>query len=119
MSIKLFSPLWATVTTGAVGAGTWIYLSTVTRRREAFDDPMFFTIVVPVIALTAAVVSFAVPEKFWRWAMIPFAAQALVAFVQNPTANLMPLGLIAFAIFGGLCAIPAAVAALIRRKMMR
>jgi hypothetical protein len=94
-------------------------LSKVSHRREAFDDPLYFTTVLPVIAVTAAVVAFIVPEKPWRWAMIPFAAQALVAFVQNPTANLLPLGLIAFAIFGGLCAIPAAVAALIRRKMMR
>ena len=102
-----------------MGAATWIYLSTVSHRREAFDDPIYFTTVVPVIAATAAVVAFVVPEKPWRWAMIPFAAQALVAFAQNPTANLMPLGLIAFAIFGGLCAIPAVVAALIRRKVMR
>jgi hypothetical protein len=101
-----------------VGAGTWIYLSKVSHRREAFDDPIYFTTVLPAIAVTAAVVAFIVPEKPWRWAMIPFAAQALVAFVQNPTANLMPLGLIAFAIFGGLCAIPAVVAAAIRRKVM-
>lgn len=94
-------------------------MSKVSHRREAFDDPLYFTAVLPVIAVTAAVVAFIVPEKPWRWAMIPFGAQALVAFVQNPTANLLPLGLIAFAIFGGLCAIPAAVAAAIRRKVMR
>jgi hypothetical protein len=72
-----------------------------------------------LIAGTAAVVSFFVPEKPWRWAMIPFGAQALVAFFQNPTANLMPLGLIVFAIFGGLCAIPAAIGAMMGRKAMR
>jgi hypothetical protein len=107
------------VTTSAVGAATWIFLSTISHRREAFDDPAFFTIVLPAIALTAAAVSFVVPEKPWRWAMLPFAAQALVAIVQNPTANLMPLGLIAFAIFGGLCAIPAAVGAAIGRRVSR
>ena len=56
-------------------------MSKVSHRREAFDDPIYFTPVLPAVALTATVV--------------------------------------AFAIFGGLCAIPAAVAALIRRKAMR
>ena len=80
---------------------------------------MYFTIVLPVIAVTAAIVSFLVPEKPWRWAMIPFAAQALVAILQNPTANLMPLGLIMFAIFGGLCAIPAGLGAMAGRRFSR
>lgn len=78
---------------------------------------MFYTTVLPIVAAVATVVSFFIPEKPWRWAMIPFAAQALVAFVQNPTANLMPLGLIVFAIFGGLCALPALAGAFIGRKV--
>jgi hypothetical protein len=69
--------------------------------------------------VVACIVAFIVPEKPWRWAMIPFAAQALVAILQNPTANLMPLGLIMFAIFGGLCAIPAALAAMVGRRFAR
>jgi hypothetical protein len=107
------------LTTGAAGVATWLYLSHVSHRREAWDDPIYFTTVLPVIAVVAAIVSFLIPEKPWRWAMIPFAAQALVAILQNPTANLMPLGLIMFAIFGGLCAIPAWIAAMIGRRFAR
>ena len=107
------------MTTGAAGAATWLYLSHASHRRGAWDDPVFFTIVMPVIAVVAGIVSFLVPEKPWRWAMIPFAAQALVAFLQNPTANLMPLGLIMFAVFGGLCAIPAKLAAMAGKRFAR
>ena len=74
-----------------MGAATWFYVSHVGHRREAWDDPIYFTTVLPVIALAAAIVSFLVPEKPWRWAMIPFAAQALVAILQNPTGILCPL----------------------------
>ena len=117
--IKLFQPPWAALTTGAVGAATWFYVSQVGHRREAWDSPIYFTTVLPIVAGTAAIVSFFVPEKPWRWAMIPFAAQALVAFLQNPTANLMPLGLIVFAFFGGLCAIPAKVGAMAGKRFAR
>jgi hypothetical protein len=107
------------LSTAAIGAATWFYVSQVGHRREAWDDPAYFTIALPLIAGAAAVVSFFVPEKPWRWAMIPFGAQALVTFFQNPTANLMPLGLIVFAIFGALCAIPAAIGAMIGRRVAR
>ena len=107
------------MTTGAAGVATWLYLSHVSHRREAWDDPIYFTTVLPVIAVVAAIVSFLVPEKPWRWAMIPFAAQALVAFVQNPTANLMPLGLIMFAVFGGFGVIPAKLAAMAGKRFAR
>jgi len=113
------APLWATATTGAVGAVLWVYVSQVGHRREAWDSPIYFSTVLPVIAVVAAIVAFIVPEKPWRWAVIPFAAQALVAFLQNPTANLMPLGLIMFAVFGGLCAIPATLAAMAGRRFAR
>jgi hypothetical protein len=117
--MRFLRPVWAAATTSAVGAATWFYVSQVSHRHEAWDDEIYFTTVLPVIAAVAAIVAFIVPEKPWRWAMIPFAAQALVAFLQNPTANLMPLGLIMFAIFGGLCAIPAALAAMAARRFRR
>jgi hypothetical protein len=97
----------------------WLYVSHVGHRREPWDDPIYFTTVMPVIAVVAAIVSFIVPDRPWRWAMISFAAQALVAFLQNPTANLMPLGLIMFAVFGGVCAIPAVLAAMAGRWFAR
>jgi hypothetical protein len=88
----------------------------VTHRREAWDAPLYFTLVFPLIAAMAGVIAFIEPRMAWRWAAIPFGAQALVAIVKDPTANLMPLGLIVFAILGGLCAIPASLIAWLRRR---
>ena len=112
-------PLWASATTTGVGAATWVYTAWVGGRREAWDSELYFLFVIPAIALMAAVVAFFVPDRFWRWAMLPFAGQALVAFIQNPTANLLPIGLLVFALHGALCIIPAAAGAAIGRRVAR
>jgi hypothetical protein len=113
---SFFSPLWATLVAFAVGASTWWYVAAVTHRREAWDADLYFTMAFPAIAVVAMVLAFLYPSKPWRWAMIPFGAQALAALVKDPTANLLPLGLIMFAILGGLCAIPATVVARLRAR---
>jgi len=66
--------------------------------------------------VTVAVVAYLVPVRVWRWAMFPFWAQALVAFLQNPTANLLPLGLIVFSMFGAVCLVPASIGAQMGRR---
>lgn len=62
---------------------------------------------------------FLVPERAWRWAFVPFGAQALVGIFQNPTANLLPIGLIVFAFFGVACLVPAYIGAKLARVMRR
>jgi hypothetical protein len=116
---KFFAPAWATIVAAAVGACTWWYVAAVTHRREAWDADLYFTMAFPVIAIVAVVLAFLYPWKPWRWAMIPFGAQAVAGFVKDPTANLLPLGLIMFAILGGLCAIPAAFVARLRVRFFR
>ncbi len=101
------------------GAGSWLYIAQVSGRREPWDDEIYFTAVMPALGLVAAVLGVLVPEKPWRWGLVPFGAQAAAAFVQNPTGSLMPLGVIAFAIFGGICAIPAYGGAFVRRLVTR
>lgn len=115
----MFQPIWATLVTAAVGAATLIVVAMFGGRREAWDSELYWVFLMPAIALTAFLVSFKVPVRAWRWAMFPFGAQALVAFVQNPTANLLPLGLIAFFIFGALCLSPARLGALAAKKLSR
>ena len=115
----MFQPLWAVLTSAAVGAGTWLYVAQVGNRREAWDSEVYFTLAIPLIGLTAAVISFFVPSRYWRWAMFPFGGQALAGVLQNPTGSLLPLGLIMFGIFGALCLIPAAVGAAIGRKFAK
>jgi hypothetical protein len=112
-----FAPAWASVLTAVLGASTWWYVSAVTHRREAWDAPLYFTVAMPLIAGVAAVLAFLHPSRPWRWAMIPFGAQAAVAVAKDPGASLLPLGFIAFAVLGGLCAIPAVFVAWLRRRL--
>jgi hypothetical protein len=115
----MFQPLWASVVTLGVGAATWIAVAIFGGRSEAWDSELYFA-ALPLIGLTAGVVSYFAPARFWRWAFFPFLAQAVVMFAmglaEGAGANLLPLGLIVFAIFGAFCAIPAAIGAAAGRK---
>jgi hypothetical protein len=98
------------------GAAGWAGVSLFTGRREAWDSELYFTVLLPATAAVAAVLGFAVPQRTWRWAMTPYAAQAVVAFVQNPMAGLLPIGLVVFAVFGALCLLPAWAGGALRRR---
>lgn len=115
----MFQPLWASLVTLGVGAATWIVVAMFGGRREAWDSELYFA-ALPVIGLTAGVVSYLAPARFWRWACFPFLGQAVVMLAQGASggagASLLPLGLIVFAILGALCTIPAAVGAAAGRK---
>jgi hypothetical protein len=47
------------------------------------------------------------------------AALAVVAFVQNPTGSLMPMGLLVCAFYGAFCLLPAWAGAAVRRRVDR
>ncbi len=100
-----------------VGAVGWLGISQLTHRREAWDSDLYFSWFLPSVALVIAGLAFFAPERAWRWAFMPFGAQALAATVQNPGANLLPLGLIVFALYGALCLIPAKLGVALRRRL--
>jgi hypothetical protein len=113
----MFQPLWASLTTLGVGAATWIVVAMYGGRREAWDSELYFVTALPVIALTAGIVSYLIPVRTWRWAMFPFAAQAIVMVLRDPSsASMLPFGLIMFAIFGAMCLIPARIGVAAARK---
>ena len=99
---------------GAVG---WVAISQVSARREAWDSELYFSWFLPSIAIVVGALAYFAPERAWRWAFVPFAAQAVVAFAQNPTANLLPLGLLVFAFYGALCLIPVKIGTALRRRL--
>lgn len=111
--------LAAAVVAVAAGVATWFYVAHVSHRREAWDSEIYFTTALPALGLLIAGLGFAVPARPWRWAFLPFAGQAAAAFVQNPTANLLPAGLIVFGFFGAVCLAPAYAGAWVRRAIRR
>jgi len=102
-----------------VGALVWFYVASASGRREAWDSDLYWSLGMPVVGLCAALFGFLSPQRPWRWGMAPLAAQTVVAFVRDPTANLLPLGLIVFAVLGGLCSIPAYIGAAMGRRLVR
>jgi hypothetical protein len=103
----------------AAGAVGWIAIGLSTGRTEAWDSGRYFSIFLPAVALVVGAIAFLAPERPWRWAFAPFGGQAAVAFVQNPTASLMPLGLIVFAFYGALCVVPAKLGSGLRHRLER
>jgi len=107
------------LTATALGSVVWLWVVHQSGRREAWDSELYFSRGLPIVALSAAVFGYLDPDRPWRWGMAPFAGQAIVAFARHPGGNLLPLGLVTFAIFGALCSVPAYLAARIRRVIAR
>lgn len=113
------SDRWAYVFAAFIGAASWLGVSLTTGRREAWDHEMYFTLALPALWFLSAGLGFMAPARAWRWGIVPFAAQAIVMIVQEPGGNLVPLGLILFAAFGAIAAVPAQVGGWIRRWVER
>jgi len=95
------------VIAAASGAAVWIILSKVSHRREAWDSELYFLIGIPVVCVVAACLAYIEPERSWRWAVTPFAAQAIWMVVSQGLGNMFPLGLVVFFVLS----IPALLAA--------
>jgi hypothetical protein len=117
--MSTLSAKWAYAIAAVAGAAGWIAIAQVAGRREAWDSELYFTWFLPSLALIIAALAFWNPDRIWRWAFVPFAAQALVAFAQNPTGSLMPMGLVVFGIYGAVCLVPAWAGAAMRRRVDR
>lgn len=91
----------------ALGAAIWIGISTVSGRREAWDSGIYFTLGMPAACLLSFVLGVVEPARSWRWGVAPFAGQFLSLLVMQGVGNLLPLGVIVFAILS----IPAVITA--------
>jgi hypothetical protein len=95
----------------------WVVVARLAHRREAWDSAIYFSALLPALALLVAVLGFLSPRGAWRWAVLPFAAQALVMMAQSGDWSLLPLGLLLFAFFAAVCSVPASLGSLVRRSM--
>ena len=116
--VKLPLAVAATIATVA-GALGWIGIASLTHRREAWDSDLYWTWFAPSLAVVLVGLGFFSPQKAWRLGYFPFAGQAVVMFVQNPTGSMFPMGLILLAIYGAIFSLPARLGAAIRNRLDR
>jgi peptidoglycan/LPS O-acetylase OafA/YrhL len=90
-----------------VGAADWELVRQLGSRREAWDDPVYWQFGLPLLVLTAFLLGLVWRERPWRWAVWLMAGQAswslLLAVGQDGIPNLLPLGLLMFALLGIPC----------------
>jgi len=91
----------------SLGAAIWIGIVTVSGRREAWDSGAYFAIGIPAACLLSFVLGVVEPVRSWRWGLAPFAGQFLSLLIMEGVGNLLPLGVIVFAILS----IPAVITA--------
>jgi hypothetical protein len=93
----------------AVVAGilAWDLVRLIGDRREAWDDPTYWFIGVPLMLIAAFILGLGYPERPWRWAVTIVAAQALwamlLAFAADGVPNLLPAGLVIFLLIALVC----------------
>jgi len=119
-AVKRLAPFLPGLVAVAIGAWSWFHVCAVSGRREAWDSEIYWTLALPVVAATAFLLGLSAPRRAWRWGALLFAGQALAAFLRDPAGNLMPMGLVLFAVLGALGAVPAlAGAGLASRRAAR
>jgi hypothetical protein len=105
----------AAAVASVAGAAGWLGIGHVTHRQEAWDSDLYFTWFLPSLAALLVGLGFFAPDKSARLGFFPFAGQAVVMFARNPSANLLPLGLILLAVYGAVFMVPASLGGRLRR----
>jgi hypothetical protein len=98
---------WLYLIAAASGVVTWVLVSAITGRTEAWDSGLYFSVGMPVVCIVALVLGFLEPQRAWRWGAVPLLAQFLWMLLTQGPGNLLPLGIIVF----GVLSVPSIVAA--------
>jgi hypothetical protein len=97
--LYLIATLW--------GAAIWILVVLASGRNEAWDSGLYFSAGIPAVCLLSLALGFIEPHRSWRWGVLPFVGQFASMLLMQGPGNLLPLGIVAFAVLS----IPAVVAA--------
>jgi hypothetical protein len=99
------------------GAVLWIWAAHASGKLEAWDGPLYFSRVVPALAVISACCGFLAPRHAWRWPALIYASQfvVMVAQAKRPISPLAPVGFIMLAGLATVSAVPAYVGAFARR----
>jgi small-conductance mechanosensitive channel len=92
------------VVTGIV---VWVFVSTVSGRREAWDSQWYVLIGIPVVCLVSAALGYVETSRPWRWGVAPLIGQFSWMLLTQGPGNLLPLGLVVF----GVLSVPSIITA--------
>jgi hypothetical protein len=98
---------WFYLIAATSGVVTWVMVSAVSGRAEAWDSSLYFSVGMPVVCLVSLVLGFLEPTRAWRWGVVPLVGQFLWMLLTQGPGNLLPLGIVVF----GVLSVPSIVAA--------
>jgi len=98
---------WFYLIAVASGVLIWITVSAVSGRAEAWDSGLYFSVGMPVVCIVSMVQGFFEPRRPWRWGVVPLIGQFLWMLLTQGIGNLLPLGIVVFAVLS----VPSIVAA--------
>ncbi len=90
--------VWLFAVALAVGIGTWLAVAHASGKREAWDSAAYFSFGMPTVCVVSMLLGAAEPRRAWRWGVAPLAGQFATMLVTQGIGNLLPLGVIVFAI---------------------
>jgi peptidoglycan/LPS O-acetylase OafA/YrhL len=89
------------------GIVTWELVRHFGHRREAWDDPMYWSFGYPLLLAASLLLGTMWRDRPWRWIAFMMGAQAiwslLLSVAVSGVPSLLPLGLIMFVILGVPC----------------
>jgi peptidoglycan/LPS O-acetylase OafA/YrhL len=89
------------------GVLSWDLVRLLGDRAEAWDDPIYWQLGFPLMLFTALLLGAACRERPWRWVAAMVGAQAawalLLSIIAGGAPNLLPLGLLMFALIAVPC----------------
>lgn len=113
---KIYS--WPMYAISAIsGVSIWISISFITGTDEAWDSFFYYRYGLPLMFFITGVLGFLVPIRVWRWGVTIMASQAIFLMIQKLDANLLPLGLVLFAVLSIPCIATAYFGAFIKGKI--
>jgi hypothetical protein len=98
---------WLSLVTVVSGALIWAMVASASGRSEAWDSGMYFTIGIPAGCLLSFALALIEPRRSWRWGVLLMVGQLAWLLLTQGVGNLLPLGVIVFAVLS----IPGVIAA--------
>jgi hypothetical protein len=110
---------WLYLAAAGCGAAVWIIVAQVSGRREAWDSGLYFSIGMPAICLMSLAFALFAPKRSWRWGVSPLVGQFVWMLISEGPGNLLPLGMIVFAVLSVPSVIAARIGAYLSTRWVR